>query len=530
VVVVVVTVVVVVVLCRRRQILSLSLTIRLVPNEMPPRNHRKSRRTADRRAMDSLATSATPAAAAAAAVGAPASQPPDHHQKQQRRQRRSYGAGTRVYKLFDGGNWLWGQVVEVVSCDRGEEENCGPNRTNSLDPAPSSAARRKCYRIVYENGSREDAPRSEVRALAKNGKGLKPSPQVALSLEMRVRSYEVQKKLVSEVVGAGEGAAKAKRTGRCSRAAPTEPGSNRATKRIKLCCYDWLDDDSRVHILKYLAPADLSEACLVSGQFRRDCCHPSLPAMAKQETLVLHESFGTRRGRWVDIGHLRRLVSGLARKASFGRSVTSLKIVWSSSNDGLSEVPEGQAEPLRKGFVVKGVSSLILLTDCCEEAVELAVNVLVPLFPDLRQLDCSPDSVPESKYWTGVFDRVGHLFHSLTRRRGRLLYGGAQLNRFKNVTNVYLDDSLFHYDPTQSSEGARRGMDIFRDCGLTLERVSVKNVQYQSGQVGRIRALPQRGLIEFVRSAPSLKWFRSDLTPQNVAMLQQERPDVTFVS
>jgi hypothetical protein len=37
-------------------------------------------------------------------------------------------------------------------------------------------------------------------------------------------------------------------------------------------------------------------------------------------------------------------------------------------------------------------------------------------------------------------------------------------------------------------------------------------------------------LIRFVRNAPNLRWFRSDLTPENVAMLKAERPDVTFVA
>merc|ERR1712238_451069 len=35
--------------------------------------------------------------------------------------------------------------------------------------------------------------------------------------------------------------------------------------------------------------------------------------------------------------------------------------------------------------------------------------------------------------------------------------------------------------------------------------------------------------IKFVRHAPSLKWFRSDLSQENVDMLQTERPNVEFV-
>jgi hypothetical protein len=33
-----------------------------------------------------------------------------------------------------------------------------------------------------------------------------------------------------------------------------------------------------------------------------------------------------------------------------------------------------------------------------------------------------------------------------------------------------------------------------------------------------------------VRLYPTLKWLRSDLTAENVAFLQQERPGITFVT
>jgi hypothetical protein len=42
--------------------------------------------------------------------------------------------------------------------------------------------------------------------------------------------------------------------------------------------------------------------------------------------------------------------------------------------------------------------------------------------------------------------------------------------------------------------------------------------------------MPQRALIKFARRTPTLKWFKSDLTPENVALLRAERPDVTFKS
>jgi hypothetical protein len=37
-------------------------------------------------------------------------------------------------------------------------------------------------------------------------------------------------------------------------------------------------------------------------------------------------------------------------------------------------------------------------------------------------------------------------------------------------------------------------------------------------------------LIKMVRNNRTLQWLRSDLLAENVAMLQQERPDVTLIS
>jgi hypothetical protein len=42
--------------------------------------------------------------------------------------------------------------------------------------------------------------------------------------------------------------------------------------------------------------------------------------------------------------------------------------------------------------------------------------------------------------------------------------------------------------------------------------------------------LPQEDIIQMVRNHPSLHWLRSDLSAENVAMLQQERLGITFVS
>jgi hypothetical protein len=43
-----------------------------------------------------------------------------------------------------------------------------------------------------------------------------------------------------------------------------------------------------------------------------------------------------------------------------------------------------------------------------------------------------------------------------------------------------------------------------------------------------MRSTPCLSRRKFVRCTPTLRWFRSDLTPENVVLLQAERPEITF--
>ena len=69
-----------------------------------------------------------------------------------------------------------------------------------------------------------------------------------------------------------------------------------------------------------------------------------------------------------------------------------------------------------------------------------------------------------------------------------------------------------------------------KDCE-SLERLSIKNATW-SLEENPLEKFPvsQDMLITMVRNHPTLQWLRSDLSADNVAMLQLERPEVTFVS
>merc|ERR1712224_260170 len=70
---------------------------------------------------------------------------------------------------------------------------------------------------------------------------------------------------------------------------------------------------------------------------------------------------------------------------------------------------------------------------------------------------------------------------------------------------------------------------IFHLCSKKLERVSIRNVKYCSYSDEVSIPIPQNALIKFVRNVPSLRWFRSDLSQNNIDMLQKERPEIEFL-
>ncbi len=109
---------------------------------------------------------------------------------------------------------------------------------------------------------------------------------------------------------------------------------------------------------------------------------------------------------------------------------------------------------------------------------------------------------------------------------------GQDLQTCKNLKELYMDDSIFygvdsHTVTLMSIEEGDRC--IFRLCHKQLERVSLKNAKFSNdGHREAPQVVPQSALLKFARCAPKLRWFRSDLTEENIAILQAQRPEVTF--
>ena len=144
---------------------------------------------------------------------------------------------------------------------------------------------------------------------------------------------------------------------------------------------------------------------------------------------------------------------------------------------------------------------------------------------------------------------------------------GDQLQSMNNLKELYLDNWYFGFDPENliyREEGTDDNGDVDGDvdgdddgdddngvteieamadcnnypnlflfhkvCNNPLERISLRNARYTHFDLDE-GTVPQQILMKFVRKAPStLLWFRSDLSPENVRILQSERPGIQFLN
>ncbi|MGK3746149.1 MAG: hypothetical protein ACI8RD_006775 [Bacillariaceae sp.] len=104
----------------------------------------------------------------------------------------------------------------------------------------------------------------------------------------------------------------------------------------------------------------------------------------------------------------------------------------------------------------------------------------------------------------------------------------------KNLEEIIMDDSKFlgwsSRDNLSNLENHRDKF-IFHDCSKALERVSIRRAKCHFLENNNIDVVvPQNVLIKFVRNVPSLRWFRSDLTQDNITMLRLERPEIELLN
>jgi hypothetical protein len=166
------------------------------------------------------------------------------------------------------------------------------------------------------------------------------------------------------------------------------------------------------------------------------------------------------------------------------------------------------------------------------------LRLLSKIFPNLKELNSSNVEIDHNSF--GDFSKNCPLLEKVTSNNN---YRGVCLTRSNmrhsnNLKEINMDNSSFHppnkiYGDLNNSQG----LFLFFDCSKSLERVSIRYMNFyvhrRGDNYGNEESLffKQNLLIKFVRNAPpSLHWFRSDLTQDNMTMLRLERPGIELLN
>jgi hypothetical protein len=299
--------------------------------------------------------------------------------------------------------------------------------------------------------------------------------------------------------------------------------------------------DCAVHILQFLGEENLANAAQVSSRFREECCHPVL----SQKRTVTIRCVRSRRIDYnlpkVQVKYAASLSSLLHKVTQMEESgkfalFTKLKLEQHNHLDRLSS---REVRLFLQGNSVRAtVTALDLSFPNRMFQKDRVLKVCVPtslsaLMKNLREVNLSNAKVSQSvlrdfAHNCPLLEKVvwnNYCKASLNRWD---FISGAELSYCQNLKDISMDDWYFNcYTPKSAPFQAPGGqVCIFFHCNSKLERVSLKNARCYSHQ--KRERMPQAVLIQFVRHTPSLRWFRSDLSPENVAILQAERPEITF--
>jgi len=306
----------------------------------------------------------------------------------------------------------------------------------------------------------------------------------------------------------------------------------------------------RHEILQYLDEPDLGEFSMVSRQCREECRDKSFSQ--KRTAVVQCNPNTTGQG----FHYLHPLAGALLKVptptnnhssefAVFEKRFTSFRIEHASS---LPKIMNREAKPIIKALSMKHVTRLDMSSPCSPEGknnnfpqvASSVAKLMTQVTPDVQHVDLSHNQVGTAT----LADFSRNCEHLTTIRLvGGMLASsvtGMDLKQCDSLKELYLANTLVTASAKESSDVfVADGTDFeencpFQYCLRHLERVSLKGCRYFSMTAKHddgVESKPftQVGLVKLVRNAPNLKWFESDLTPQNVKMLQDERPDVVFV-
>ena len=308
--------------------------------------------------------------------------------------------------------------------------------------------------------------------------------------------------------------------------------------------FEQMPIECRVEILNFLDLCDLDSASFVSKSLREDCFRDGIQKKIRPvyeiSTQPISQEYHETWNRW--------------RKRQDQATVSLLeKICWNQVHNrerfsrypllnvcrvDLSERPKRFETSIRhiQDIRINGVLYLDVSLAEKKYVPKWFIKFFLDLLPNLREIKLS-NIVMYGEDVHDIFFRKHPLLQKFTALRSDNFWlHGGQFSRCNQLQELILDgselrlklrDRVRDRDVQNYSNLTGQGDSfIFCECKF-LARLSIRNAVLWCPRSRKLQPVPQNALIKFVRKAPpSLRWFRSDLTPENIRMLRIERPEV----
>jgi len=302
-----------------------------------------------------------------------------------------------------------------------------------------------------------------------------------------------------------------------------------------------------INIMSYADPETIRTLCCVSKQ-----CYDLIyndPGMKNNRAvplLVIRPSLDHDD----DKGRIGRLLRFLWHHRDKLQRIREIKIIDGNKFGGSISDPEWtELIKITDKLRLYGVISLDMysLPPSTDIRIDDLGAFLPSMLPNLRYINLSNNGFGKlylckfSMYCPNLETITWHNFD----RKQSVIINGREMMPATNLKEIYMDDSVFLFSRV-SPRGRDKFLDLendehsdiflFYQCSTKLERVSIRNAKWYVGEYingefrGETTVIPQNALIKFVRNAAqTLRWFRSDLTEDNMNMLRSERPGIEFV-
>jgi hypothetical protein len=301
-----------------------------------------------------------------------------------------------------------------------------------------------------------------------------------------------------------------------------------------IASFDKISLECNARILQFLDVDDLANAAQVSRRFNENSLHPSLP---QNRTAMLTCVRRLDKSTGIFSCSPLPLLQKLRDKGALDQYQRFTKIKMIGHNlldsasyvEALNEVPDPRTLPYVRSLDLSFPSTALQKDKKFKVCVSAILSCTMPC---LREIDLCNAHVAESalRHFAAQCPALEKI--TWNHHHGTTNMSGKALNACQSLKELYMDNSVFTFSIYEDYR-LHLGSDdcIFSRCNTFLERVSLKNAGIRfTYKPYTFPTLPmyQTCLIKFVRNTPSLRWFRSDLSPENIAILQAERPEVTF--